>query len=597
MGLIQRLEILLVQKDPHLPQSQRLCCPKIKKPFVTEEPILLRGHYLLLEIINIHNDKIYVNNWKNLPFKTLFLEQIHSRNWLFDKLLTEFSNLITFENKHIIRQAVAIQALCCATHLSSSCGGGHFVKFGQFAYSSAALWYHQEILSLVLRAYCEDQSMDDLVGNEQNKFVAYVPSALLDAGMCKCDIEEQKTPTPSQHRISSFEKLIEFLVEGLDKDDYEFQGPFLKPLQSLFNKLFIRRGQTSAGVIGDMTRATLLIKDVDNLNIIISKIAELFPDIYGKEFEGPGMSGIVQFLQRVFKMKKIPGTEIIPYRIIPNNSQKLRIGNGESPLHYNFNFFDGVPEYHRVGSSEVFVAFELQIGLKDEVIGLREDHKAYEEGCILESLPSLKAYKEANKGSGNITTNMTSVSSPSTEMSEIDDDFKLITAVLEGNFSNCKHRALGEKKINGRGTTPMSPDRFCLNNKRLNIWAKQGKAVILDGPFVLDPSKRYSVDSTSFKMEGNTGYISVGLFANFGPYIVQISALFVGDHPATEISLIKPGVNFLSMESISMLPPKCNGVVLVAWGDPHYKVTWADFKECYYQGMKLVLNQYEEVAE
>eukprot|EP00957_Ditylum_brightwellii_P109857 8379322-Ditylum_brightwellii.AAC.1 len=37
--------------------------------------------------------------------------------------------------------------------------------------------------------------------------------------------------------------------------------------------------------------------------------------------------------------------------------------------------------------------------------------------------------------------------------------------------------------------------------------------------------------------------ISVGLFAYFGPYVVQISALFLGEGHAEEVSLIKPGKN------------------------------------------------------
>eukprot|EP00957_Ditylum_brightwellii_P159381 12132210-Ditylum_brightwellii.AAC.1 len=62
------------------------------------------------------------------------------------------------------------------------------------------------------------------------------------------------------------------------------------------------------------------------------------------------------------------------------------------------------------------------------------------------------------------------------------------------------------------------------------------------------------------------------------------------------------------MESISMLPPHCDGVILVAWGEPCVDVTesllwfvedkdatWLEVRELYH-GMKLVLNQYEELA-
>eukprot|EP00957_Ditylum_brightwellii_P105276 8025306-Ditylum_brightwellii.AAC.1 len=93
--------------------------------------------------------------------------------------------------------------------------------------------------------------------------------------------------------------------------------------------------------------------------------------------------------------------------------------------------------------------------------------------------------------------------------------------------------------------------------------------------------------------------ISVGLFANFGPYMVQISALFLGWSREEEISLIKPGVNFLTMESISMLPPQCDSVLLVVWGEPYSRqeeVAWTEVKKSYL-GMKLVLDQYDELAE
>jgi len=45
----------------------------------------------------------------------------------------------------------------------------------------------------------------------------------------------------------------------------------------------------------------------------------------------------------VFKMKKIPGTGIVPYRFKPNSSQKEKMDRGEPPFLYNFNFFDHIP--------------------------------------------------------------------------------------------------------------------------------------------------------------------------------------------------------------------------------------------------------------
>eukprot|EP00957_Ditylum_brightwellii_P193210 14711650-Ditylum_brightwellii.AAC.1 len=295
--------------------------------------------------------------------------------------------------------------------------------------------------------------MDDLVGDRRTAYVTYVPSAINDANKCKEDLEVQNME-PSGHRKRSFEALVNFLVDGMNKGDYDIQGPVLKPLQSLFNKMFIRRGQTSVSIVGDMTRATLLIKDEENLRGVVSRIEELFPQIYGEQFDGPDKIGVDMFLHQVFKMKKIPGSDIIPYRFKPNSSQKERMGKGEASLYYNFNFFDGIPEYHQVGSTEMFVAFELQIGLEDEVSGLREDHVSYEERRVLDAQPLLKAYKEAYENVNAVGMSKAPAPSSLAEMSEDNDDFELISSVLGGNFVNCKYREFGKKQIDGEEMAP-----------------------------------------------------------------------------------------------------------------------------------------------
>eukprot|EP00957_Ditylum_brightwellii_P153591 11689268-Ditylum_brightwellii.AAC.1 len=127
-----------------------------------------------------------------VEFGKLFLEQLHSRNLLFNELLTEFSKLIDFSNKKVIQRAAAVQALC-STHLEA--GNKNHIDFPNC--SSTDLWYQQEILSLVMRVYCEDQLMDNLEAGHCSKF--YVPSALQDAHKCKEDIEETKT-APSAYR-------------------------------------------------------------------------------------------------------------------------------------------------------------------------------------------------------------------------------------------------------------------------------------------------------------------------------------------------------------------------------------------------------------
>eukprot|EP00957_Ditylum_brightwellii_P186752 14220417-Ditylum_brightwellii.AAC.1 len=105
-----------------------------------------------------------------------------------------------------------------------------------------------------MRVYCEDQLMDDLV---DDLYSDYVLSAIHDATKCEKDLQG-KTPAPSTHRTNSFKKRSAFLVNELTEDDYDVQGPVLKLLQLLFNKMFICCGQTAISVISDMTWATLL---------------------------------------------------------------------------------------------------------------------------------------------------------------------------------------------------------------------------------------------------------------------------------------------------------------------------------------------------
>eukprot|EP00957_Ditylum_brightwellii_P042507 3218353-Ditylum_brightwellii.AAC.1 len=135
--------------------------------------------------------------------------------------------------------------------------------------------------------------------------------------------------------------------------------------------MFIRCGQTAVSVIGNMTRATLLVKNEEDLNRVVSRIKEVFPNIHGSSFKGPGKIGVNNFLHQVFKMKKIPGTDIIPYMFKVNSFQEKKMDKDKPPLYFNLNFFDGIPEYHWVGTTDMFVAFELQIGFEAEVNGLR----------------------------------------------------------------------------------------------------------------------------------------------------------------------------------------------------------------------------------
>eukprot|EP00957_Ditylum_brightwellii_P066137 5018571-Ditylum_brightwellii.AAC.1 len=187
----------------------------------------------------------------------------------------------------------------------------------------------------------------------------------------------------------------------------------------------------SMSVIGDMTRATLLVKNEEDLNRVVSRIREEFPSIRGEHFQGPNKIGV--------QGKQFPEGEG---------------GQRQTPIVLQLKFFDGIPEYHQVGTTEMFVPFELQIGLEAKVNGLCGAHELYKEGQILNTQPLLKDYKEAHKKSRESDVSTTAAPSSLIET----------------------YRALGQKEIDGERISPIASERLCLNNKRLNIWADQNKA-------------------------------------------------------------------------------------------------------------------------
>ena len=56
-----------------------------------------------------------------------------------------------------------------------------------------------------------------------------------------------------------------------------------KPLQSLFNKLFVRRGQTTVNIAGDVLRGTLIVDRSDD-PALLSKVIERLRALAGANF-------------------------------------------------------------------------------------------------------------------------------------------------------------------------------------------------------------------------------------------------------------------------------------------------------------------------
>ena len=210
-----------------------------------------------------------------------------------------------------------------------------------------------------------------------------------------------------------------------------------------------------------------------------------------------------------------------------NSSQK----KGE-PLWFNLNFFLQIPEYHRVGYSELFVACELQIGLEEEITEHRKTHVAYERDRILMNQPLLKNYDDATSKRG--TEKKTGEEKDERFGYCHGHDNELVDKVLFGKIaSEVLVPQRNKKNIFGRFRRDNSteniivftkerfflpfkdirvkkfvkPDRLCINCRSLNWHAMDpgdfcSGATVVAGPYKLNETKRHYVENLSDKGNG-----------------------------------------------------------------------------------------------
>ena len=484
------------------------------------------------------------------------------------------------------------------------------IDFSLFA--NPGYWYQQEILKLVMRVYHEGSWMSSY---------DYQPSVLDDGWLCLRHLQDWKngqgSAAPNEDNTKAFQELYAWLTEGIDSGLHSFQGPVLKPLQSLFNKMFIRRGQTSVHVVGDMVRATLLVDDRKTLQQIASRIEMTLPNIINNQFHRPDTSdgGLVDIFAYVDeKLAFIPtSSTVLPYRFKMNSSQKKK----KEVLWYNFNFFHQVPEYHRVGQSKMYVASELQIGLTSEVISHRKSHDAYERDRILSNQPLLKNYdtalKEMTEEKGDKISNLSANSNDKNKEARngkfgsncSDDDVKLIENVLFGRIGTEVLVPSSTTADVGDGANDdvltfesgpymlskdqlykkifVKPNKLCVNNRSLNKhiaetfeedWYGRVKvALVVAGPYSLNDlssttttastRRRYYVESCMMHNPlGLTG--TIGLYAQVGSYLVEIACS--GSVGGENVLVQDPGQNVSYLERICPIPRGATSLIVIVHG-------------------------------
>eukprot|EP00565_Helicotheca_tamesis_P005712 CAMPEP_0185725672 /NCGR_PEP_ID=MMETSP1171-20130828/1877_1 /TAXON_ID=374046 /ORGANISM="Helicotheca tamensis, Strain CCMP826" /LENGTH=615 /DNA_ID=CAMNT_0028393859 /DNA_START=86 /DNA_END=1933 /DNA_ORIENTATION=- len=391
---------------------------------------------------------------------------------------------------------------------------------------------------------------------------------------------------PYEWHKAAFDVLVKEICSKAGVSSYEFVGPVYKPLDSLFNKLFVRRGQTAVNIVGDAIRSTLLVDHEDDVEKITSMIEEVCSRNFKpklKDFTG----SLPELLERIHDMDpltlKMPNftsgemleaylsgrdVRFLIYRSKPNSSQMDRIKNGLKPHLVNVNFFIDHPHVHLANpdSSYLLAACEIQIGVKETVDGLRQDHTPYERARLLDGLPSIKHVLDGSPPHPSIA-------------------YSLVKSAM---INHCRkkiskfHYLSDDKNSDPTSwTSGGEPDLLCANNDVLNfntIASKEDGAsegysnkVQLLWEGAVDADVAYVLEEVSVRINdqgwGNTS-INIQLHAQVGPYTLEIASRFldVGERELDSIHLVLDGYNFSRFVHHSCLPLGTTKLLLIAVG-------------------------------
>ena len=189
----------------------------------------------------------------------------------------------------------------------------------------------------------------------------------------------------TQGKLGRFKRTYELFVQhiltgsGVQLSAAEsFDGMQYKPIQSLFNKLYVRRGQAAMNVIGDLQRGTLLVDTPEQLDAIKRFLCEQNEsNLKSKIHETADLKTMFDEIHKCSRTKlhgTVTAYEVIVYRVKDNSSQKERTKDGSLPHVVNVNFFIDGPQADCSRNSVIVGACELQVGVRTTLAELRSAH-------------------------------------------------------------------------------------------------------------------------------------------------------------------------------------------------------------------------------
>jgi len=338
-----------------------------------------------------------------------------------------------------------------------------------------------------------------------------------------------------------------------------------KPIQSLFNKMYVRRGQMGMNLIGDLQRGTMYVNTPEELDQIKQALKRQYCANLDRKIECIGdLASMLKAIRACdpmnLTMASGEAVNVIIYRVKDNSSQQERTDRGELSHVMNINFFIDGPQADCSRTATIIGACELQVGVLSTLNALRGNHLPYERQRILDGIPQLKHKLDSKQ--------------PIKE----ENDYHLVNQLFGEYHAVKTSKSITLTQSDGKGHAGSGyregcePQLYCVNHGRINHWRRDGYHVMQIWECDVDPSAHYVVESLAVKIRdqgwGNTG-VNIAFFAVIGEdYMMEIAsrALYNGDRKLESLDLVSEGFNFSRFMFASFLPRGTSRVVLVAMG-------------------------------
>jgi hypothetical protein len=278
-----------------------------------------------------------------------------------------------------------------------------------------------------------------------------------------------------------------------------------KPIQSLFNKMYVHRGQVAMNLIGDLQRGTMYLNTPEELDRVKQSLSQAYQQNFDQKIDQMTnfevmlgtIRACVPLKLRIAETGEV--VDVIIYRIKDDSSQQERTDRGELSHLMNINFFIDGPQADGSRNATIIGACELQVGVMSTLHALRGGPVPYERQRILDGIPQLK-HKLMEK--------------PETvKEEEYDLTNRLFRAYHVVNTTGTVRLTHNDGGSNlGSYSGNFRPKMYCVNLGRINHWRKYNdnhKNMMQIWTCKVDSSTRYIIESLSVRVRnqdsGNTG--------------------------------------------------------------------------------------------